>query len=135
MEVIHSSETLDTYGPHGAISQKMATFKVSAFSSWYNIISIDQQLMYHFCTTLFSWAFLVAYSKAELRSSGERASPCFKPFWIRKLSDKCIYMEFTIHFIQPYVNEPNSMGTLTKREYSTSLLTNTGIHDLKSANS
>jgi hypothetical protein len=25
-----------------------------------------------------------------LKSSGDKASPCFRPFWIGKLSDKCI---------------------------------------------
>jgi hypothetical protein len=29
-------------------------------------------------------AFLMAYSKAKLKSSGDRAS-CFRPFWIGKL--------------------------------------------------
>jgi hypothetical protein len=32
----------------------------------------------------------MAYSKAKLKSSGDRASPCFRPFWIGKLSDKCL---------------------------------------------
>jgi hypothetical protein len=31
----------------------------------------------------------MAYSEAELKSSGDRASP-FSPFWIGKLSDKCL---------------------------------------------
>jgi hypothetical protein len=32
----------------------------------------------------------MAYSKAKLKSSGGRASPCFIPFWIGKLSEKCL---------------------------------------------
>jgi hypothetical protein len=32
----------------------------------------------------------MAYSKAKLKSSGNKASPCFRPFWIGKLSDKCL---------------------------------------------
>jgi hypothetical protein len=32
----------------------------------------------------------MAYSKAKLKSSGDKASPCFRPFWIGKLSDKCL---------------------------------------------
>jgi hypothetical protein len=32
----------------------------------------------------------MAYFKAKLKSSGDRASPCFRPFWIGKLSDKCL---------------------------------------------
>jgi hypothetical protein len=30
----------------------------------------------------------MANSKAKLKSSGDKASPCFRPFWIGKLSDK-----------------------------------------------
>jgi hypothetical protein len=30
----------------------------------------------------------MAYSKAKLKSSGIKASPSLRPFWIRKLSDK-----------------------------------------------
>jgi hypothetical protein len=32
----------------------------------------------------------MAYSKAKLKSSGDKASPCFRPFWIGKLSDRCL---------------------------------------------
>jgi hypothetical protein len=32
--------------------------------------------------TWFSWTFLMAYSKAKLKRSGDKASPCFRPFWI-----------------------------------------------------
>jgi hypothetical protein len=32
----------------------------------------------------------MAYSTAKLKSSGDRASPCFRPFWIGKLWDKCL---------------------------------------------
>jgi hypothetical protein len=30
----------------------------------------------------------MAYSKAKLKSNGDRASPCFKPFLIGNVSDK-----------------------------------------------
>jgi hypothetical protein len=30
----------------------------------------------------------MAYSKAKLKSSGDKASPCFRPFWIGKLVAK-----------------------------------------------
>jgi hypothetical protein len=33
----------------------------------------------------------MAYSKAKLKSSGDKASPCFRPFWIGKLSDRCLF--------------------------------------------
>jgi hypothetical protein len=32
----------------------------------------------------------MAYSKAKLKSNGDRASPCFSPFWIGNLSDKSL---------------------------------------------
>jgi hypothetical protein len=38
----------------------------------------------------FSWTFLTAYSKAKLKISGDKASPCFRLFWIGKLSDRCL---------------------------------------------
>jgi hypothetical protein len=34
----------------------------------------------------------MAYSKAKLKSSGDRASPCSRPIWIGKLSDKCLLL-------------------------------------------
>jgi hypothetical protein len=34
--------------------------------------------------------FLMAYSKSKLKSSGDRASPCFSLFWIGRLLDKCL---------------------------------------------
>jgi hypothetical protein len=33
----------------------------------------------------------MAYSKAKLKSSGDKASPCFRPFFAGKLSDKQPY--------------------------------------------
>jgi hypothetical protein len=38
----------------------------------------------------------MAYSKAKLKSSGDKASPCFRPFWIGKLSDRCFNIFHTI---------------------------------------
>jgi hypothetical protein len=29
----------------------------------------------------FSWTFLMAYPKANFKSDGDEASPCFRPFW------------------------------------------------------
>jgi hypothetical protein len=43
-----------------------------------------------FQSHLVSWTFLMAYSKTKLKSSGDRSSPCFRPFWIGNLSDKCL---------------------------------------------
>jgi hypothetical protein len=33
----------------------------------------------------------MAYSKAKLKSNGDRASPCFRPFWIGDVSDKYLH--------------------------------------------
>jgi hypothetical protein len=43
----------------------------------------------------------MAYSKAKLKSSGDRASPCFRPFWIRKLSDKCLHTLTLLYISRP----------------------------------
>jgi hypothetical protein len=32
----------------------------------------------------------MAYSKTKLKRSGDKASPSSRPFWIGKLSDKCL---------------------------------------------
>jgi hypothetical protein len=34
----------------------------------------------------------MAYSQAKSKSSGDRASPCSRPFWIGKLSDRCLHI-------------------------------------------
>jgi hypothetical protein len=62
----------------------------------------------------------MAYSKAKLNSSGDKASPCFRPFWIGKLSDKCLpiltllYVSFKHILINltSFMGTPNSMGIL-----------------------
>jgi hypothetical protein len=42
----------------------------------------------------------MAYSKAKLKCSGDGTSPCFRPIWRGKLSDKClpvIPIKFLLH--------------------------------------
>jgi hypothetical protein len=53
---------------------------------------------FNFSPIWFSWTFLMAYYKVKLKSSGDKASPCFRPFWktIRKIFT---YMALTIGFI------------------------------------
>jgi hypothetical protein len=37
----------------------------------------------------------MAYSKAELKSSGDKTSPCFSPFWIKNYqTNVCLYGGF-----------------------------------------
>jgi hypothetical protein len=55
----------------------------------------------------------MVYSKAKLKSGGDRASPCFRPLWIGKLSDKylpawtLVYLSFK-HIL---INLTSFMGT------------------------
>ena len=68
----------------------------------------------------------MAYSKAKLKSIGDRASPCFKPFLIGNLSDTflptrtLLYVSVRLIFINltSFLGTPNSMRFL----YKTSLL-------------
>jgi hypothetical protein len=78
-------------------------------------------------TSVNSWIFLMAYSKAKLKSSGDKAYPCFRPFCIGKLSDKylpirsLLYVLFKHILISPisFRSTPDSIRLL----YNTSLLT------------
>ena len=51
----------------------------------------------------------MAYSKAKLKSNGDRASPCFKPFLIGNMSDKFLpthtYKENNYNLEQSYTYE------------------------------
>jgi hypothetical protein len=69
----------------------------------------------------------MAYSTATLKTSGDKASPYFKPFWMGKLSNKwlpmwtLLYVSFK-HILISWTNFmgiPNFMRIL----YNTSLLT------------
>jgi hypothetical protein len=53
-------------------------------------ISVDQYLCVslNFSPTWFFWTFLMAHSKAKMKSSGDKESPSCKLFWIGKLLDK-----------------------------------------------
>jgi hypothetical protein len=89
----------------------------------------SSRVSFHFSLRWFSWTFLMAYSKAKLESNGDKASLCFRPFWIGNVSDKCspmgtlLQVPFQHIAISPssFVGTPNSMTIL----YSTSLLTET----------
>ena len=69
----------------------------------------------------------MAYSKAKLKSNGDRAPPCFKPFLIANISDKflptqtLLYISVRHIFISltSFLEIPNSMRIL----YKASLLT------------
>jgi hypothetical protein len=58
----------------------------------------------------------MAYSKAKLKSSGDKASPCFRPFWIGKLSAKCLPIQTLLYVcIGKHLSD-----LLTKCSYDTS---------------
>jgi hypothetical protein len=69
----------------------------------------------------------MAYSKAKLKSSGEGASPYFRPFWMGKLSDKFLPIKTLpyVSFKHILINLTSFMGTpnSTKVMYNISLLT------------
>jgi hypothetical protein len=39
----------------------------------------------------------MTYAKARLKSSCDKTSPCFKPFWIGKLSEKCLSIRTSLY--------------------------------------
>jgi hypothetical protein len=57
---------------------------------------------FHFSPTWFFYTFLKAYSKAKLKGSDDKASRCFRPFLVRKLSDKCLPVRSLLHFSFKY---------------------------------
>jgi hypothetical protein len=68
----------------------------------------------------------MAYYRAKLKSSGNKASSCFKPFWIGKLSDKClpIWTLLYVSFKHILISLTNFMGIQNSIRilYTTSLL-------------
>jgi hypothetical protein len=78
----------------------------------------------------------MAYSKAKLKGSGDRASPCFRPFWIGKLSDKCLPIQTLLYVslkhilinLTGFMGTPNSMREYcTKLPYATYYLKKNGL--------
>jgi hypothetical protein len=69
----------------------------------------------------------VAYSKAKLKSSGDKAPPYIRTFWTEKLSDKWfpIWTLLYISFKHILINLTGFMGTLNSMRilYSTYFLT------------
>jgi hypothetical protein len=71
--------------------------------------------------------FLMACSNAKLESNGDKASPCFRPFWIRNVSNKGwpIWILLLDSFKHIFISLTSSMS-IPKSEwilYSTSLVT------------
>jgi hypothetical protein len=55
----------------------------------------------------------MAYTKAKLKSGDYKASPCFRPLWIGKLSEKClpIWIPLYISFKHILMDCTTFMGT------------------------
>jgi hypothetical protein len=54
-----------------------------------------------------------AYSKAKLKSCGGKVYPCFRPFWIGKLSDKYLPIRTLLYilFKHSLISLTSSLGT------------------------
>jgi hypothetical protein len=65
----------------------------------------------------------MAYSEAKLKSSGDRASPCFGPNLIEKISDKYLPIKILLHvlFKNILISLNSFMGTSDSGEYCTVL--------------
>jgi hypothetical protein len=67
------------------------------------------------------------FYKAKLKSSDDRASPCFRPFWRGKFPDKCLSIQTLLYvwFKHILINLTSFMGTPKSMRilYNTSFLT------------
>jgi hypothetical protein len=77
----------------------------------------------------------MAFSKSKLKSNGDRASPCFKPFLIRNVSDKFLPAR-SLLFVAVrhiFISLTSSMGIpdSTRILYKTSVLTESIISFLE----
>jgi hypothetical protein len=80
----------------------------------------------------------MAYSETTLKSSDDKSYPYFKPFWIGKLSDKCLTIKALLYvsFKHILISQTNVMGipNCIRILYKASLLTES-LAFLKSMNS
>jgi hypothetical protein len=57
----------------------------------------------------------MAYSKAKFKTSGNKASPSSRPFWVGKSSDKCLFHRvtgFSDSFLSPGILENRKHNVL-----------------------
>jgi hypothetical protein len=91
-------------------------FIVICYLPVHHIISIHQKLMcpIQLQSHWFSYIFIMAYSKVKLKSIGEKASPCSRPLWIGKLSEKCLLIQILlcVSFQHILFSQTNFMGTI-----------------------
>jgi hypothetical protein len=65
----------------------------------------------------------MVYSRTKLKSSGDKASPCFKPFRRGKPSDKCLPVQTLL-----YVSFKHILINLNKFHGDAQLYENTVLH-------
>ena len=66
----------------------------------------------NFKPSWFTWTLLMAYSKAKLKSNGERTSPYLKQFFIRNVSNKFLPTRTLLYvsFRHSFISLTNFMG-------------------------
>jgi hypothetical protein len=85
----------------------------SRFTSWAK--TSNWCVEFNISPTWFFWTWLMTYYKAKLKSSGDKSSPCFRPFWIRRLSDKHLPTRILLYILFKHIlvmGAPNSMRML-----------------------
>jgi hypothetical protein len=66
--------------------------------------------------------FLMAYFKATFKRSGYKASPCFRPFWTRKLSDKYVSTPILTYVLFKHILRNLTNLTVTPNSQQSTLL-------------
>jgi hypothetical protein len=65
-----------------------------------SLLSFDRAwLSGHLQFLLISFTFLMTYSKAKFKSSGNKTYPCFGPFWKWNASDSCLPTWTLLYFL------------------------------------
>jgi hypothetical protein len=64
----------------------------------------------------------MAYSKAKLKSSGDRASPYFSPFWIGKLSEQFLPIRVPVKLARLIKMRLNCTYALLREDFSVLLI-------------
>jgi hypothetical protein len=59
----------------------------------------------------------MTYSKAKLKSSGNKAYPCFRPFWVAKLTDKCLPIWTLLYVSFKYILISQMDGRTRRKEW------------------
>ena len=74
-------------------------------------LNVNLMKLGNFIYVFLARTLLMAYSKAKLKSIGDRASPCFKPFLIGNLSDTFLPTR-TLLYVSVRQDKVRSLGAL-----------------------